>query len=213
MKINKIFTLISIVALALAVIIYAAIWQSPGVNFGAARKIHQCIYDDNKKLHFHLNGAEKNYFDISLVKNTGADCINPYFPTIHIKASDTHNAWVQIVYTDSNIPQLQVFIDAENTTYPFYTYAQDFYDAPIWRYNLLDKPLSFWRANAFAAKIDAENKTVSCVCGVEWGFELSFFKLRPKAIYPKLLGKKDWDAAWEILKEKLPGYQQKYDIN
>lgn len=64
MKTNKILILITIVALLLAVIIYAATWQSTVVNLGAARKIHQCIYEDNKKLHFQLGGAEKNYFDI-----------------------------------------------------------------------------------------------------------------------------------------------------
>jgi hypothetical protein len=42
------------------------------------------------------------------------------------------------------------------------------------------------------------------------GFELSQFRLRPKAINPKTLNNLDWDKAWQLLQEKLPGYSQTY---
>ncbi|WP_341794558.1 hypothetical protein [Rickettsia endosymbiont of Rhinocyllus conicus] len=41
-----------------------------------------------------------------------------------------HNAWLQIVRTDSSDKKLQKFIDTNVELHPFYTLEQDFYDAP-----------------------------------------------------------------------------------
>jgi hypothetical protein len=141
----------------------------------------------------------------------------PYFPSIHIKAIKLHNAWIHIVYTDAQTQKLRTFIDAANidsssSTYPFYTYEQDFYDAPLWTYSFFNKPLRFWKGHVFAVKVDHQKKSIHCMGGIAWGFELSYFRLYPKAILPQLLNKDDWDKAWQILEEKLPGYSQTYVV-
>jgi hypothetical protein len=55
-----------------------------------------------------------------------------------------------------------------------------------------------------------QNKSINCIGGIEWGFELFDFRLRPKATAPQLLNKEHWEKAWQILQEKLPGYSQTY---
>jgi hypothetical protein len=51
-----------------------------------------------------------------------------------------------------------------------------------------------------------QKKSIHCIGGIEWGFELSDFRLRPKTTDPRLLNKEHWEKAWQILQEKLPGY-------
>ncbi|NDB83082.1 MAG: hypothetical protein EB127_10145 [Alphaproteobacteria bacterium] len=196
-------------------IIWLGTWKSPDINHSGETNIHTCIHSDDRKLHFKLDAGGGNNFDVYLVENSKLNCLNPYFPSIHIQASQPHNAWIHIVYTDSKAPEWRVFIDAANkdtqgSAYPFYTYEQDFYDAPLWTYSLFNKPLSVWKGHAFAVQVDHQKKSIHCLGGVEWGFELSQFKLRPKAINPKTLNNLDWDKAWQLLQEKLPGYSQTY---
>lgn len=167
-------------------------------------------------MHFKLDAGGDKHFDVSLVENSKPNCLNPHFPCIHIQASESHNAWIHIVYTDAKAPEWRVFIDAANnkdiqgSPYPFYTYEHDFYDAPLWTYSLFTKPLRFWKGHAFAVEVDHQKKSIKCLGGIEWGFELSHFRLRPKAIYPQLLNKQDWENVWQLFQEKLPGYQQTY---
>lgn len=190
-------------------------WKSPDVNHSGDTNIHTCIHSDDRKLHFKLDAGGGNNFDVYLVENSKQNCLNPYFPSIHIQAHQPHNAWVHIVYTDSKAPEWRIFIDAANvdspgSAYPFYTYEQDFYDAPLWTYSLFNKPLRFWKGHAFAVKVDHQKKSIHCIGGIEWGFELSYFRLRPKATAPQLLNKEHWEKAWQILQEKLPGFEQTY---
>jgi hypothetical protein len=114
------------------------------------------------------------------------------------------------VYTDSTDPTLRTFVDYNPkwTNYPFYSYSNYFYDAPLWTYSLLNKPLSFWTGHAFAVSVDHQKKLINCIGGIKWGFELSQMKLRPNAIHPQLLDKRDWEKAWNILQEKLQDYKQ-----
>lgn len=191
-------------------IIWLATWQSPDINHSGETNIHTCIHSDDRKLHFKLDAGGGNNFDVYLVENSKPNCLNPYFPSIHIQASQPHNAWIHIVYTDSKAPEWRTFIDAVKIAYPFYTYEQDFYDAPLWTYSLFNKPLRFWKGHAFAIKVDHQKKSIDCIGGIEWGFELSYFRLRPKATAPRLLNKEHWAKAWQILQEKLPGYSQTY---
>jgi len=196
-------------------LIWLGTWKSPDVNHSGGANIHTCIHTDDRKLNFKLCSGGGNNFDVYLVENSKPNCLNPYFPSIHIQASYHHNTWIHIVYTDSKAPEWRTFIDAENvdspcSAYPFYTYEQDFYDAPLWTYSLFNKPLSFWKGHAFAVKVDHQKKSIHCIGGLEWGFELSDFRLRPKAIAPRLLNKETWEKAWQILQEKLPGYSQTY---
>lgn len=185
-------------------------WKSPDVNHSGGINIHTCIHSDDRKLHFKLDAGEGNNFDVYLVENSKLNCLNPYFPSIHIQASQSHNAWIHIVYTDSKVQQLGTFIDAVDFLYPFYTYEQDFYDSPLWAYSLFNKPLRFWKGHAFAVKVDHQKKSIHCIGGIEWGFELPDFRLRPKSIHLQLLNKQTWEKAWQVLQEKLPGYSQTY---
>lgn len=207
--------LIALIVLLISLVLWIVTWRSPDINLLSEWNINTCIDGDTRKLHFKLGVQPGKYFEIDLIENSKPGCLNPYFPSIRIQTNDEHNAWVHIVYTDSSIPQWQMFIDAENkdiphSAYPFYTYEQDFLDDPLWTYSLLNKPLSFWNGHAFAVKIDHENKAITCIGGIEWGFSLSTIRLRPEAIHPKLLDEYAWKQAWQVLHEKLPGYKQMY---
>lgn len=212
---SDIFKLIFPILLFSFLTIWMISWESSDVNHSGDTNIDTCIHSDDRKLHFKLDDGGSNNFDIFLVENSKQNCLNPYFPSIHVQASKSHNAWVHIVYTDSKAPEWRRFIDAANidsygSAYPFYTYEQDFYDAPLWTYSLFNKPLRFWKGHAFAVKVDHQKKSIHSIGGIEWGFELSYFRLRPKSIAPRLLNKEDWEKAWQILQEKLPGYSQTY---
>ncbi len=214
---SKIFKLIFAILITLVcfLIIWLGTWKSPDVNHSGDTNIHTCIHNDDRKLHFKLDAGGGNNLDVYLVENSKQNCLNPYFPSIHIQANQSHNAWVHIVYTDSKAPEWRIFIDAANidipgSAYPFYAYEQDFYDAPLWRYYLFSKPLSFWKGHAFAAQVNHQKKSIHCIGGIEWGFALSDFRLRPKTADPRLLNKEHWEKAWQILQEKLPGYSQTY---
>ncbi|NDB85354.1 MAG: hypothetical protein EB127_22025 [Alphaproteobacteria bacterium] len=154
-------------------------------------------------------------FKIKQINNSSKESINPYFPVIVIEPNLKIDAWIHVVYTDASHPynsKRKTFVDYNPkwTEYPFYSYAQYFYDAPLWTYSFFSKPLSFWKGHAFAVSVDHQKKSIHCIGGIEWGFELSYFRLRPKSIHPQLLNKETWEKAWQILQEKLPGYSQTY---
>ena len=170
------------------------------------KTIHSCIQQDKQKLHFRFRTPKGVYFDVNFVRNAKLSCINPNFPAIHIKTNRPHQAWLQVVYTDSKSPHLQAFVDSTPSSSPFYTKEKDFYDAPLWTYSLLSRPLSFWKAHTFAIEIKSQTKTIKCLGGIEWGFELPFMKRRPVAIEPQLLNEKAWVEAWRLIKDKLPRF-------
>lgn len=104
-----------------------------------------------------------------------------------------------------------MFIDSEdplneNSIYPFYSLESDFYDAPLWTYSFFNKSLSFWKGHAFALYTNHQNKIVMNLGGIEWGFELSFLRIKPIEINPKLLNHTDWNIAWQLIKGELPEY-------
>ncbi len=212
---NKIFKciLISLLLGVLGTLLFQALsWKPPDINGKSQRKIHSCIQEDASKLNFRFQSDHNIHFDVDFVQNSKPSCINPYFPTIHIKTNGSHNAWLHIVYTDSKVPEWQTFIDSEHdatkpSPYPFYTHEPDFYDAPLWTYSLVNKPISFWKGHTFAIEVNHQNKTIKCLGGIEWGFELRLTKLHPLAIQPRLLDEEDWKQAWELVKDKLPNYE------
>ena len=184
------------------------LWQSSDINWNRTKTIHQCIYEDKHKQSFKLISMQ-NFFEVNLVQNSDTSCINPYFPSIHIKTDCDHTAWFHIVVTNSEDIELQEFIDAQKESYPFYTLEKDFYDAPTWRYTLFSKPLSFWKGRAYAVKIDHNTKTIKCIGGIQWGFTLSYFHFRPQIIIPSGLTTQHWEQDWLIFKNKLPDYSNK----
>jgi hypothetical protein len=188
-------------------------WQSPGTNSKGAYCLHPENTEDqlqNTSPNLIMNTEKGMVFKVKFIKNADQKCVNPHFPVIFINTDTPHDGWVHIVYTDSDNPKLKKFIDydPESTKAPFYSNLQHFYDAPLWTYSLLLKKPMFWKGHAFAVQVDRHNKTIKCIGGIEWGFKLHFAKLRPVAITPKLLNEKAWHQAWDLLKEKLPGYRQ-----
>lgn len=198
------FTIILLCVLPLA--FYAYNWQSPDNNPSAADNLHQCIYKSNKKRNLKVRSLN-NAFAITYVENNGHDCFNPHFPAIHITTQAKHNAWLHVVYTDRN-DDYQIFVDTVDPDkapdiYPFYTLGQEFYDAPLWRYSLFSKPLSYWKGHAWAVEVDHENKTIKPIGGISWGYNLSYFKIRPTCIIPSALNGDDWVNDWQVFKTKL----------
>lgn len=175
-------------------------WKSPDINWETKRNLHSCIHDNpyiSSSIH-----SMRSDFKMAYVPNAVLEAVNPHFPIIHIEAEDKDIAWVHIIYTDAKDPRYQKFIDATappQAGYPFYTFGRDFYDAPIWEYTLFKKPLSFWKGHAYAVKIDENKRIIECMGGVEWGFKLSFWRLRPQCLEPRALTETDWEKDRQLL--------------
>jgi hypothetical protein len=202
---KRLILLFSIVGLILC--LYTLFnWRPAGLNRSCPTSIKASIQQDPNAFHLNLvpeNSPRKEpLFQVHFVSNSKPHCLNPTFPAIHIHTKTQHNAWIHIVYTDC--PQWQIFIDAPSQTQPFYSWEQDFYDAPLWNYSLFHKPLSFWKGHVFAVQVG--NKIVKCLGGVEWGFQLLLTELRPVSITPRLLGNQAWNQACSVLQKTYPQY-------
>lgn len=186
---------------------YASQWESPSLNRAYTKSAHQALYEsDYYTLAYSTMGTQ---FLVSVAPHAPNEAINPHFPIIHMKTPAPHNAWLHIVRTDSKNRNLRRFIDSvENAEgiYPFYSLEQDFYDTPLWRYTLFDKPLSFWNGYAYAVQVDRQAKTIKCVGGIAWGFRLSDFSLRPEALPPKSISTAEWKRDWQFFKEELENF-------
>ncbi len=208
----KFFLRLGLIVLGVSLLVFAGwfvfSWRSLDINRASKRSIHSCIYDG--KHHTDTIESMGNEFVVSYVENADADCINPGFPSIHITTEAEHTAWLHIVRTDCSQGMWQQFIDTVDqkqcpSVFPFYTLDQDFYDAPCWHYTLWDK-FSFWRGHAYAVHVDHQEKTVRCVGGVAWGYELFYSTITPRAIEPYALAAQDWKRDWDIFNAELPGY-------
>lgn len=186
---------------------YAYQWESPDVNRAHTKSAHQALYEsDYYLLSFTTMG---NQFVIAVAPHAPEDAVNPHFPIAHIRTSAPHNAWLHLVRTDSNNIKLQRFIDSaenEEELFPFYSFEQDFYDSPIWRYGLFNKPLSFWNGYAYAVQVDREAKTIKCVGGLAWGFTLAPYAIRPQDIHPKPLTEAEWKRDWLFFQQELKDF-------
>jgi hypothetical protein len=100
------------IILLFVLIIWLVNWRSSDLNYPLLQISTQALHSNEKKSHFILGADSSNNFNIALVENSKQDSANPYFPSIHIQASQPHNAWIHIVYTDSKAPEWRVFIDA-----------------------------------------------------------------------------------------------------
>ncbi len=203
--------IISGIAVSLVAIgVCAYRWKSPEVNWKGEQNLYQYLQQNPYKSET-INSI-KNTFQVDYVPNASTNCINPHFPVIRITTKEKHNAWIQIVHTDTQAVKWQKFVDttADTKTFPFYSCDQDFYDAPLWTYTLFNKPVSFWKGHAYAIQVDHENKTIQCLGGIEWGFTLSTFKLRPSCITPRALHHEEWKADWNFFQKSLPGYTGRF---
>lgn len=106
LKPKNILKLIGFISIFL--FIFALQWQSPRINNEIAENIGNCLYKSNYK-NLELNSIERD-FNISYIPNAPRNCLNSSFPIIHIKLKQEHNAWLQIVRTDSSDKKLQFFL-------------------------------------------------------------------------------------------------------
>jgi hypothetical protein len=175
MRIKKIFYSAVMGAVFLASIGWLGTWTLPDMNSAGKTTVHTSIHGDGNRHHLTLSGRRGTHFDIFWVENVEPKAINPSFPSIHIQTTACHNAWIHMVYTDSKIPEWTIFIDAQNkhtsgTAYPFYTYEQDFYDAPLWTYSVFNKPIHCWKGHAFAVTVNHDKKNNSLCWWNPMGF-------------------------------------------
>ena len=144
--------------------IFAYTWESPDINYNSKLSVSDCIALDEKNI---MLGD----FIIRYSENSSPDCVNPYFPSIHINFSGKHNAWLHIVRT--NDENYRIFIDSVDKNkypelYPFYQkldnpYSEfalgdgDFYDAPLWIYKLW-QPEVEWIGHAYPVDVDYQSR-------------------------------------------------------
>lgn len=82
------------------------------------------------------------------------------------------------------------------------------YDASLWTYPIFLKNQCFGKGYVFAVKIHHKNKTIECLGGIEWGFELHLINLFPTLFEPKLLNNTNLENIWNFIKNTLPEYRQ-----
>ena len=185
---------------------WALTWKSPSINWDYKKEIHRCIHESNPDTLFLPSGS--GLFEIHFVKQAGTDCVNPHFPSIHIKTTAPHNAWIQIVHTDTNDTDYKHFVDSipDRDYFPLYSKEEDFYDAPIWLYTLFSKPVHNWKGHAYAIQFDPHSKTITCIGGISWGYTLSPLRLRPQMTLPQSLFLEDWKKDCNLVKVHLKDY-------
>lgn len=146
-------------------------------------------------------------FKIKYIASAPLESINADFPIISLESTENHNAWIQIIQTDttaSGCLQYQHFIDTTTceNLFPFYTWEKLFIDYPFWAYSIENKPLSYWKAHAYPVLVDKKTKNIQILQGIEWGYRFFPLSFRPTMIEPRKLIKE------EIEKDKL-FFQQK----
>lgn len=186
--------LLLLIIITLSTTIFIPRWKHATAHPQPVITIHRSIYSHAYRKAY--ISSMKSTFNVSYVEHTTTECINPFFPAIHITTETPHDGWIHIVYTNSQCPHLRSFVDAPDPKiypdlYPFYTLEQDFYDAPQWDYTLFSKPINYWHRHAYAVKIDRNHHTITIIGGVNWGYTLSTFSLYPKMVYPQPLSKQD----------------------
>ena len=140
------------------------------------------------------------------------DTRNNPFPTIRVYTKIPHEAWLQVVYTDSKDSKLQQFVDAADPSryshiYPFYTLEKDFQNTPQWRTSFLFPPIHFWKGHVYAVKVDPIRKVIRPVGGIEWGFTLSRFSFFPDTTTPlRRLKEEDWKRDKAVLVPVCKGW-------
>ncbi len=193
---------ITLSTIAFVIFIYLII--NSKININPKLNIGDCISADSNNV-----TIVNKELRISYIEKASSRCLNPNFPAIHIFTTNKHNAWLQIVFTDSTDPKLQEFIDSSSDNYPFYSFEQDYYDAPLWEYSIISKPLSFWKAHTYAIKLDRKNQIIEFVKGVEWGFTFTKFALHPKFTKPRILKQSDWQQDLQIFNREFSKYKIK----
>ena len=124
-----------------------------------------------------------------------------------MKADLPANGWIQICTDLDRASENIIDANPNSPFYPFYFlgYNKTLLDAPWITYSIFRKPLSIWKAHAFAVHVDPKERTIKYLGGVGWGYKLGLFSILPEAIKPYLLTKADWNEAWNrYIKDKMP---------
>jgi hypothetical protein len=143
-----------------------------------------------------------NKFTVKYISNSPSECINPLFPSIQIESNDAKiDAWLQIIYTDSNDVSTKLFIDSYQSLFPLYTRDPVFYDAPLWNISSSVLPLSYWKAHTYALK--QYKQTFSIIGAIKWGFAVEKSDAPvPELIFPEIMTDTELAKDLEFLSTK-----------
>lgn len=162
-----------------------------------------CVKTDQSPQCLAISSAG-SLLNVRYIPQGGAESCNPFFPSLVVSTDAQHDAWIHIVRTDSDQEEYRLFVDGADSQrhpeiYPFYTFEKDFYDAPLWCYTLLSKPLSYWEGHVYAVVFDRETGEMLFSGGVSWGFTFPHpFALFPQGIKPKALTFEDFIKDLEV---------------
>lgn len=201
---------IIVALIAMILTIFCIKWSPLHFNDNPQVCQKDCIQYGNKE-----NAIIKsmgNSFKVHYVENSSEACSNPGFPNIRVEIQKQHNAWLHIIHTDSKDPQKQVFIDSIDQEtypmiYPFFTYDKEFIDGPFSDYTLLSKPMTFWKGHVYPVQVNWNEQSIEFMGGIEWGFELSYLKLKPHMIKPRALTPEEIANDWEVFNKTLKDYK------
>lgn len=197
--------------------------------------MHDSIYENCDFINLKIESMG-NVFDVFFVKNASSKAINPHYPCIHIKPTNIENdsqfKWIQIVYVSgstkifsdafkyiTNRNKIDIYLDTLANCFPFYPVKvpSDFYDAPLWGYNLNNwknffKPsISSWQAHTYLFKLKEGSNTLICLGGIGWGFKFAWYWLYPISIHPFRLCNNLWQTDKQILKDFF--YSKGYEFS
>ncbi len=164
--------------------------------------INECIYNSPYIQKMELLSKRNIVFKIHYISNSPSNSINPNFPSIHITASGNHNAWIQIITTDSKDLNYKRYIDTNERSFPFYSLDRDFYDAPLWGSYFANNSIKLWRGHVYPVIVDCNNQIVILKAGIKWGFELRNF-MNPKMITPQNLTTSELMEDLTFLQKKI----------
>ena len=143
-----------------------------------------------------------NSFVVEYIQKSSLECINPDFPSIKISLPSMPKekviAWIHLVHSDSKYKN---FVDADFNIFPFYSFNNEFFDAPLWSFTSRQMPLSYWQGHAYA--LGVINNKIQLLGGIKWGFNLKPSSLKPETILPDGLTAKDLEDDMLIINEAI----------
>jgi hypothetical protein len=141
-----------------------------------------------------------------------SECVGAGFPFLQIENAEKANAYIQFVMTNvpdpQNINKFWNFIDKPDdlpASTPFISSSGVYQRNPSWIFLLAQFFFNMkWEALAFP--VQHENKQVTALGAIKWGWEKKAFSYSPTAIKPSPVQNETWPLAKEVLSKNFPGY-------
>lgn len=132
-----------------------------------------------------------NTFQVALSGDVSFDSVPPW---VRLKSSRPCSGWVQIVFTDFDLPKGQTILVTHYKISPFYTRQDEVVIDPLEKIESPRGAGRFWRSHTWAVTRDAKGK-LSPLGGLSWGYDRRLrWRLGKAPLTISTLGPADWKA-------------------